>query len=1028
MSSLAVESTTVQSPLLRYAAEAGWTPIPPSDAVKLRQGEAGTMFYGLVEKTLLKLNPGIVTTENVAEIVRRIEGVRNSIEGNAEILAWLRGERSVYVPSEKRQRNVRLVDFDKPAANTFHVTPEWRYTNGSQSNRADIMFLVNGIPVALVETKSAKKRNGIEEALIQVRRYHRETPEMLTAPQVFNLTHLIDFHYGATWNLDRKDLFRWSADTGFQPVSAQPSARDTGFQPVIPTNTTGKMPVSPSFEALIKSFFDRQRFLTLIKEWILFYVKDDELRKTVLRQHQVRAVEKVLARCADPRKTTGLVWHTQGSGKTFTMITAARLLLEGDTGFQPVISTNSTGKMPVPPSQRDTGFQPVIPSKPTVLLIIDRNELEGQLTGWVERLLGELTDEDIAIERATGKQRLRELLASDFRGLIISTIHKFDGLPKAVNKRDNIFVLIDEAHRSTGGDLGNYLMGALPNATLIGFTGTPIDKTAYGQGTFKTFGREDRDGYLDKYSIAESMADETTLKLKYALAPNDIRLPDEILEKEFLALAEAEGVSDVEELNRILDKAVTLKAFLKSESRIKAVAAFVADHFRANVHPLGYKAFLVGVDREACALYKQALDKLLPPEWVTPIYTAAANDSERLPIVAAHQTAGPGETTARKLFIKPGMDPQILIVTDKLLTGYDAPILYCMYLDKPMRDHVLLQAIARVNRPYEAEDGTKKPCGFVLDFIGVFGKLKKALAFDSKEVSGIVENIEVLFARFKELMTGRAGSYLALIGKAMDDKAVERAIDAFANREKREEFQAFFKEVETLYEILSPSPELRDFIEPFAKLAALYGIVRNAFEVKTPLYTDIARKTETLVRETAAAYGLKGATKVAEISAGTLKSIQEGASSDGSKVVSLVKSLVKAAEDSGGEEPYLIPIAERAKAIMEAFDDRQESTRHALAEVQSLARQKIEAEEERRRTGMGINTFTLYWVLKGEGIRNAPELAATLNAIIERFPNFKDNGEERRQLKAEAYRALLPVVGGKTMVALAERILALKRK
>lgn len=970
------EQSTVQSPLLRYATESGWTLISPAEAVKLRQGEAGTMFYGLVEKTLLKLNPGIVTAENVAEIVRRIEGVRNSIEGNAEILAWLRGERSVYVPAEKRQRNVRLVDFDKPADNVFHITPEWRYTNGSQSNRADIMFLVNGIPVALVETKSATKRNGIEEALIQVRRYHRETPEMLTAPQVFNLTHLIDFHYGATWNLDRKDLFRWKS-------SAQPSSE-----------------VKPSFESLVKSFFDRQRFLTLIKEWILFYVKDDELRKTVLRQHQVRAVEKVLARCADPRKTTGLIWHTQGSGKTFTMITAARLLLEDKETF----------------------------AKPTVLLIIDRNELEGQLTGWVERLLGELTDEDIAIEQATGKHRLRELLASDFRGLIISTIHKFDGLPKAVNKRGNVFVLIDEAHRSTGGDLGNYLMGALPNATLIGFTGTPIDKTAYGQGTFKTFGREDKDGYLDKYSIAESMADETTLKLKYALAPNDIRLPDEILEKEFLALAEAEGVSDVEELNRILDKAVTLKAFLKSEGRIKAVAAFVADHFRANVQPLGYKAFLVGVDREACALYKQALDKLLPPEWVTPIYTAAHNDSERFPLVAAHQTAGPGETTARKLFIKPGLNPQILIVTDKLLTGYDAPILYCMYLDKPMRDHVLLQAIARVNRPYEAEDGTKKPCGFVLDFIGVFGKLKKALAFDSKEVSGIVENIEVLFTRFKELMTGRARDYLALTGNVMDDKAVERAIDAFSNREKREEFHAFFKEVETLYEILSPSRELRDFIEPFAKLAALYGIVRNAFEVKTPLYTDIARKTEILVRETAATYGLKGATKVAEISARTLKTLQEGTASDGSKVVSLVKSLVKAAEDNGGEEPYLIPIGERAKAIMEAFDDRQESTRHALDELQSLAREKIEAEEERRRTGMGINTFTLYWVLKGEGIRNAPELAATIDAIIERFPNFRDNGEELRQLKAEAYRALLPVVGGKNMVALAERLLALKRK
>src|SRR5438094_9356874 len=216
-------------------------------------------------------------------------------------------------------------------------------------------------------------------------------------------------------------------------------------------------------------------------------------------------------------------------------------------------------------------------------------------------------------------------------------IHKFDGIPKNINTRDNVFVLIDEAHRSTGGDLGNYLMAALPNATLIGFTGTPIDKTAYGKGTFKVFGKEDEEGYLDKYSIAESIADGTTLKLEYALAPNEIRLPDEILEKEFLDLAEAEGVSDVDDLNRILDKAVKLKAFLKSDERVNAVAEFVAKDFKQKEQPIGYKAFLVAVDREACALYKQALDKLLPPEWTSAIYTPAQNDSERYRLVAEHQ-------------------------------------------------------------------------------------------------------------------------------------------------------------------------------------------------------------------------------------------------------------------------------------------------------------------------------------------------------------------------------------------------------
>ena len=165
-----------------------------------------------------------------------------------------------------------------------------------------------------------------------------------------------------------------------------------------------------------------------------------------------------------------------------------------------------------------------------------------------------------------------------------------------------MFVFVDEAHRATSGDLGNYLVGALPNATFVGFTGTPIDRIAYGRGTFKVFGKDDEKGYLDKYSIAESIEDGTTLPLHYTLAPNDIRVPRELLEAEFLDLVEAEGISDIEELNKILDRAVNLKAFLKAPDRVAHVAAFVARHFRENVEPLGYKAFLVGVDREACAL------------------------------------------------------------------------------------------------------------------------------------------------------------------------------------------------------------------------------------------------------------------------------------------------------------------------------------------------------------------------------------------------------------------------------------------
>jgi len=374
-------------------------------------------------------------------------------------------------------------------------------------------------------------------------------------------------------------------------------------------------------------------------------------------------------------------------------------------------------------------------------------------------------------------------------------IHKFRDMPADLNTRENIYVLIDEAYRTTGGDLGNFLMAGLPKATYIGFTGTPVDKTAYGKGTFKTFGCEDDKGYLHKYSIADSIEDGTTLPLYYQLAPNEMLVPHETLDAEFLSLAEAEGVADIEELNKILERAVNLKNFLKGRDRVREVARFVAGHFRENVEPLGYKAFLVGVDREACALYKHALDQFLPPEYSEVVYTGNNNDSA---LLKTFHLDPKKERQIRKSFGKLGQQPKILIVTEKLLTGFDAPVLYAMYLDKPMRDHTLLQAIARVNRPYENEaQEMVKPHGFILDFVGVFDNLEKALAFDSDEVNAIVKDLKLLKVLFANKMENRAPEYLGLIERSFDDKDVDNLIEHFRDPDRR---KAFFRELKNIRE------------------------------------------------------------------------------------------------------------------------------------------------------------------------------------------------------------------------------------
>jgi type I restriction enzyme, R subunit len=288
--------------------------------------------------------------------------------------------------------------------------------------------------------------------------------------------------------------------------------------------------------------------------------------------------------------------------------------------------------------------------------------------------------------------------------------------------------------------------------------------------------------------------------------------------------------------------------------------------------------------------------------------------------------------------VAPGTDhgeansEKLLIVTEKLLTGFDAPILYAMYLDKPMRDHTLLQAIARVNRPYENEEQEMvKPHGFVLDFVGIFDKLEKALAFDSKEIDAIVKDLGLLKQLFKAKMESKVPAYLALVEKKFDDKDVDNLIEHFRDPDRRKEFFKEYKEIEMLYEIISPDAFLRPFIETYATLSAIYAVVSKAY-LKT-VYVDRAfqRKTNELVRSHV---GIDRVGKVAELVKLDEKTIdiQRQKGGDSTKVINLVKSIEKAAEDSS-DDPFLVALFERAAAVQAAFEDRQKSTAEALDDL-----------------------------------------------------------------------------------------------
>ena len=932
-------------PRAEAEARRGFDPdgLTPEDCAR----PASLYFGDLLHAQVRTFNPQYKEAEGA--LVGEFQRLNAAITGNRDFLVYLRNQSKFFCAEENRELDLTLIDYGDLARpreqwrNVYEVTEEFYTHNGTYGTREDVVFLINGIPVLVIECKNASKHEAIALGVDQIRRYHTETPEVMVPQMLFTATEAIGFAYGVTWNTVRRNLFNWKHE-------------ETG-----------------NLEAKVKSFCTVEHLLRSLKDFILFAEKEEELQKIILRQHQTTAVDKVVARALDRKRARGLVWHTQGSGKTYTMIKAAELLFKAPEA-----------------------------EKPTILLLIDRNELEDQMLKNLAAVgLGNVAHAD----RITTLNKLLDANGQDYRGIVVTMIHKFRDMPANLNLRRNIFVLIDEAHRTTGGDLGNFLMAGLPNASFLGFTGTPVDKTAYGKGTFKTFGCEDDQGYLHKYSISESIEDGTTLPLYYSLAPNEMLVPHEIMEREFLSLAETEGIADIEELNKILERAVNLKNFLKGKDRVKKVAHYVADHFRENVEPLGYKAFLVAVDREACTFYKEALDAILPPEYSEIVFTGNNNDQ---PHLKKWHLDPKREKQIRKNFTKVGERPKILIVTEKLLTGFDAPILYAMYLDKPMRDHTLLQAIARVNRPYENEAAEMvKPHGFVLDFVGIFDKLEKALAFDSDEINAIVKDIGLLKHLFKAKMESKAPAYLALVTRNFDDKDVDNLIEYFRDKERRQEFFKEYKEIEMLYEIISPDAFLRPFMDHYTTLSSIYAVVRNAYAKKVYVDRDFQKKTNELVQQhIGAIFSAESSSSQVRLDSRAIETIKHQHGGKATKIINLIKAIQKSAEDNS-DDPFLVTMAERAKAVQDSFEDRQSTTEETLATLL----QAIELDEQRKReqTARGLDnlTFFVFTILREKDIPHSERVSKKIGEAFAEYSNWRTSENELRELRKQVTFAIL---------------------
>jgi type I restriction enzyme R subunit len=930
----------VQKSLITYLLGIGWDYVPPEDIMRRRHGNLREPFLpAILRKQLIALNPGLVTEANVDDVIRRLRAVRADLSGSEDFLKALRGRWTVYHEVERRERNLTLIAYDDHAANTYTFTQEFRFED-RDIRRADMLLFINGLPVLLIENKSPTLREPELEAFDQVQHlYTARIPELLKYSEVFAACDA-RLHYGATWNDSLKAFYRWKV-----------GGRDTGL------------------ERLSKSFLARERVLQMLRDYVIFYRADDQTHTFVLRPHQMRTVERIVRRVETEEADTGLIWHTQGSGKSLTMIVAASRL------------------------RRLRGLE-----NPTILIVVDRLELESQMVQNLEAFGFP------AVQRAESKDHLRDLLAADYRGLIVTLIHKFHDIPKDLTRRENVIVLIDEAHRSQEGDLATFMRAALPNATYFGFTGTPIDRGKVGRGTFETFGKPDPSGYLDKYGIDESVEDGTTVPLYYTLVPLELRLLDrDTLEKEFFQAVEEAGIASIEQLNNLLDRNENLKSILKSDERVDRIAQHIAAHYRDNVEPLGFKAFVVAVDREACALYKAALDQYLPESYTQVVYTAGHHDDD---LLRQHHLDDAEEKRIRKAFRDPDQEPKILIVTQKLLTGYDAPVLYAMYLDKPMKDHTLLQAIARVNRPY-----ADKESGLIVDYIGIFENLQRALAFEDETITKGLIDIEELKAFFERQLQA-VRDLLAPVDIRPTPGRLDRITDHFFDPETRETFIQNFKDLQTAYEILSPDPFLRDYIDDYALVAQIYQIVYSVFNPEAERRRNrhqVLEKTDQLIRQQVGVEAV-GEMPVYPINRDIANVIEHDNATDRVKIINLYRSLATYIEQNQYDQPYLMSIGEQVEDVIQRLNDRQISVQTALEELTDLTEQTAASTEEQDESEMDVGVYTLYWVLRGSNVPEPETVARDVDRILADHPGWQYDDRRESDARLDIYGVLFPRV------------------
>ena len=913
------------------------------EALKVPRQPSDVLVEPWIRQALIKLNPEIAAQPDRAdEVIYALRaillavGADGLVRANENFTQWLRGEKTMPFGPNGEHVAIRLLDFSDHSTNRLSVTNQWTYSNGSVEKRFDVVFLVNGIPLAIGEAKTPT-RSSITwfDGAYQINEiYEKEVPAMFV-PNVFSFaTDGRALRYGSI----RMPIDLWG------PWRDDDNHEEGNLNFVRQT---------------VESLMRPAVVLDILQNFTLFATDKKHRRiKVICRYQQYETTNKIVARVIAGYPKKGLIWHFQGSGKSLLMVFAAQKLR-----LHPKLGN------------------------PTVLIVVDRVDLDTQITATfnaadVPNMVG-----------VADRKELQRLLGQDVRKVLITTIHKFAEAGGKLNDRKNVIVMVDEAHRTQEGDLGRKMREALPNAFLFGLTGTPINRA--DRNTFWAFGAdEDVHGYMSRYSFQDSIRDKATLPLHFEAPTVKLKIDRSAIDDAYKQITGDLSEQDRDDLAK---RAAKMAVLVKNPERVRAVVEHIVGHYQTKIEPNGFKAQVVVFDRECCVLYKKVMDELLGPEASAIVMSSAQHDK---PEWKAHIRDKDAEEKLLDRFRDPADPLKFVIVTSKLLTGFDAPILQVMYLDKPMKDHNLLQAICRVNRTY----GQTKTHGLIVDYIGIFDDVALALDFDEKAVHDVVSNIDELRKLLPEQVRKCLGYFPNVDRSVGGYEGLMEAQQCLPDNATRDKFAGDYSVLGTIWEALSPDTCLSAYGSDYKWLTQVYESVKPVSGSGKLLWHRLGAKTIELINENVHVEAVRDDIEALVLDADVLDGILKDAN-PGKKAREVEIKLIARLRKHAGN-PKFKELGERLEKIREKHEQGLLNSLEFLKAILEVAKDTVEAErqiEPEQEQDRAVAALTeLFNEVKTQQTHVIVErIVADIDGIVKqiRFPDWQNTTSGQREIQ-----------------------------